>query len=83
MVDSSWSERSSISGSDHSDFETSMKGENNDRAYKPVFLNQAWRFEPPERIEKRTGESGKHFYVRNLKNSVCILKTLKIANPIR
>ena len=68
MVDSSWSERSSISRSDHSDFETSMKGENNDRAYKPVFfLNQAWRFEPPERTEKRTGESGKRFYVEILK----------------
>ena len=59
-----------------------MKGENNDRAYKPVFfLNQPWRFEPLERTEKRTGESGKHF--RNPKNSVCILKNLKIASHVR
>ena len=48
-MDSRLSESSSISRSDHSDFEPSMKCENNDRAHTPVFLNQAWRFEPLER----------------------------------
>ena len=32
MADSNWSESTSTSGCDHSDFEASMKGENNDRA---------------------------------------------------
>ena len=36
MADSNWSESTSTSGCDHSDFEASMKGENNDRAQKPV-----------------------------------------------
>ena len=32
MADSNWSESTSTSGCDHSDFEASMKGKNNDRA---------------------------------------------------
>ena len=36
MADSNWSESTSTSGCDHSDFEASMKGENNDRAFKPI-----------------------------------------------
>ena len=56
MADSSSSESSSTSGSDYSDFEASMEGENHDRAYKPVVLSQTWRFEPPGRTEKRVQE---------------------------
>ena len=56
MADSSSSESSSTSGSDYSDFEASMVCENHDRAYKPVVLNQPWRFELPGRTEKRAQE---------------------------
>ena len=56
MADSSASESSSNSGSDFSDFEASMEGENNERALKPVGEIRSWRFEPPGRNENRARE---------------------------
>ena len=42
MADGTWSESSSILGSDYSDFEASMEGEHNERVYKsgPGNLNR-------------------------------------------
>ena len=56
MADSSASESSSNSGSDFSDFEASMEGENNERALEPVGEIRPWRFEPPGRNENRARE---------------------------
>ena len=56
MADSSASESSSNSGSDFSDFEASMEGENIERALEPVGEIRPWRFEPPGRNENRARE---------------------------
>ena len=56
MAGSSASESSSNSGSDFSDFEASMDGENNERALEPVGEIRPWRFEPPGRNENRARE---------------------------
>ena len=56
-TDSSASESSSNSGSDFSDFEASMEGENNERALEPVGEIRPWRFKPPQRNENRAHES--------------------------
>ena len=47
MADSTLSESSSISGSDYSDFEALMEGENNERVYESVGESKPWQFEPP------------------------------------
>ena len=49
MADSTSSESSSISGSDHSDFEASMESEHNERVYESVGEIRPWKFEPPGR----------------------------------
>lgn len=56
MADSSASESSSTSGSDFSDFEASMEGENNERALELVGEIRPWQFEPPGRNEHRVHE---------------------------
>ena len=48
-ADSASSESSSITGSDHSDFEASMEGEHNGRVYESVGKIRPWQFEPPGR----------------------------------
>ena len=49
MADSNSSERSSISGSDYSYFEASMKGEHNERVYESLGEIKPWQFKPPGR----------------------------------
>ena len=49
MADSTSSESSSISGSDYSDFEASMKDEHNERVYEFVCEIRPWKFESPGR----------------------------------
>ena len=49
MADSTLRESSSISGSDYSDFETSMEGGHNERGYESVGEIRPWQFEPPGR----------------------------------
>ena len=49
MADSTSSESSSISGSDYSYFEASMKGEHNERVYESVGEIRPWEFKPPGR----------------------------------
>ena len=49
MADSTSSESSYISGSDHSDFEASMEDEHNERVYEFVCEIRPWKFEPPGR----------------------------------
>ena len=39
------------------DFETSMEGENNERALEPVVKIRPWRFQSPGRNESRASES--------------------------
>ena len=50
MADSSSTESSSTSGSDYSEFEAFMEGEDNERIYEPISEIRSWRFEPPGRI---------------------------------
>ena len=52
MTHSSASESSSNSGSDFSDFEASIKDENNEWALEPVGEIRPWRFEPPGRARE-------------------------------
>ena len=47
MADSSSTESSSTSGSDYSDFEAFIEGEDNERVYDPISEIRPWRFEPP------------------------------------
>ena len=49
MADSTSSESSSISGSDYSYFEASMKGKHNVRVYESVGEIRPWEFKPPGR----------------------------------
>ena len=58
MADSSSTESSSTSGSDYSDFEAFIEGEDNERIYEPIGEIRPWRFEPPRRTEIQ-GESWK------------------------
>ena len=51
MADSSSTESSSTSGSDYSDFEASIEGEDNERIYETISEIRPWRFEPPGRTE--------------------------------
>ena len=51
MADSSSIESSSTSGSDYSDFEAFIEGEDNERIYEPISEIRPWRFEPPRRTE--------------------------------
>lgn len=51
MADSSSTESSSTSGSDYSDFEAFIEGEDNERIYEPISEIRPWRFEPPGRTE--------------------------------
>ena len=44
MADSSSSESSSISGSDYSDFETSMEVQRDERVYESVGEIRPWQF---------------------------------------
>ena len=67
MADSSLSESSSISWSDYFDFEASLVGENNDRAYEAVGQIRPWRFEPPGRNENKLRES--HEYQEPVRRS--------------
>ena len=53
MADSSSTESSSTSGSDYSDFEAFIEGEDNERIYEPISEIRPWRFEP------RPPQSGK------------------------
>ncbi|RMX50882.1 hypothetical protein pdam_00016134 [Pocillopora damicornis] len=57
MVDSSSSKCGSISGFEYSDFEASMEGASNDRAYEPVGLSDLIRQDEPKigcESQKRT-----------------------------
>ena len=56
-MDSSANESSSSSGSNFSDFETLMEGENNERALEPVGKIRPWRFQSPGRNESRASKS--------------------------
>ena len=47
MAASTLSESSSISGSDHLDFEASIEGEHNERVYESLGESKPWQFEPP------------------------------------
>ena len=47
MADSSSTESSSTSGSDYSDFEAFIEGEDSERVYDPISEIRPWRFEPP------------------------------------
>ena len=49
MADSTSRESSSISGSDYSDFETSMEGEHSESVYESVGEIRLWQLEPPGR----------------------------------
>ena len=57
MADSTANESSSNSGSDFSDFATSMESKNNERALEPVGRIRPWQFEPPGRNENQAHES--------------------------
>ena len=58
MANSTSSESSSTSGSDYSNFEAFIEGEDNERIYEPIGEIRRWRFEPPRRTEIQ-GESWK------------------------
>lgn len=46
MADSSLTESSSTSGSDYSDFQAFIEGEDNEIIYEPIGEISPWRFEP-------------------------------------
>ena len=76
MADSTARESSSNTGSDFSDFETSIADRNNERALEPVDEIRPWRFEPPGRNENRVREEAEDqepVSIKKATNGECII----------